>query len=160
MGIIDIEKGVETPSVMQICLKLSDQLLEMGVPTGQLTPPPQPCVSSQFLAFWWQLPHRDLNWTKWKALDEWSQSRTSVWNLRIQKGLKCGQVRLMGKRIQEGTVICFCAFRDWGSGLWHVLKSSLWSLEFRMHLKMMAFVFYCYSWTVSFITQIWLINNI
>ena len=41
MVITDIEKGVEIPSVMQICLKLSAQLLEMGVLTGQLIPPPQ-----------------------------------------------------------------------------------------------------------------------
>lgn len=39
--ITDKEKGVEIPSVMQICLKLSVQLPEMGVPTGQLIPPPQ-----------------------------------------------------------------------------------------------------------------------
>ena len=132
MGIIDREKGVETPSVMQICLKLSDQLLEMGLPTGQLTPPPQPCVSSQYLAFWWQLPHRDLNWSKWKALDERSRSLPSVCSLRIQKGLKHGQVRLMGKRIQR-TVISFCSFRDWRFGLWCILKPSQWSLEFRIY---------------------------
>lgn len=46
LGTNGLEKGVETLSVMQICLKWSDQLLNRGVPTDQLTPPPQPYVSS------------------------------------------------------------------------------------------------------------------
>ena len=103
-----------------------------GSPHRPAHPSPTDPVSSQYLAFWWQLPYRDLNWSKWKALDEWNRSQLLVWSLRIQKALKCGQVRLMEKRTQ-GTLTYFCSFRDWSFGPWCLLKPYLWHLEFRMY---------------------------
>lgn len=53
MGTNDTERGWKPPSVMQMGLRPGDQILEMRVPLPQAilpfpSPPPRPCVSSQY----------------------------------------------------------------------------------------------------------------